>query len=87
MNKHRQTEHRISWTNVGLNVLLPMFKDVESLQSNLRNSNIGFVAGTHEDIEHMVDVIQKKVGITNMHIRHAWKPDIWYCIQISTLNK
>lgn len=78
MNKYRQTEHRVSWTNEGLNVLLPLFKDVEKLKSNAKNSNIGFVKGTTEDITFMLDIIQTKAGISNLSGRKQWDPAFWY---------
>lgn len=78
MNKSRQTEHRISWTNLGLNVLLPLFKDVESLQSSSETSEITFVKGTQEDIAYMLTMIQNKVEENTITRTRPWKTDFWY---------
>ena len=78
MNAHRQTEHRISWTNEGLNVLLPLFKDVELMRSSTKSNTIKFVVGTEADVEKMVDFINTKVGTHNVRKQKHWKTDFWY---------
>ena len=78
INREHQTEHHISWTTEGINVLLAIANNIQWLQANKKNKAKGFVKMTLEDAQAMQGVITDKLGVSGFRRHKVWKDTFWY---------
>ena len=78
MNKSRTTPSKVEWTAEGLNVLLPIYKDIEELQATKRSSETCFIHGTMEDVQKVSDYIVEKLADQELISEREWEASFWY---------
>ena len=78
INGDRPTEHRLEWTVEGLNVFLPVYRDLHELKIAKTDAGPKFVAGTMEDVDRLHLLIHKKVGVVLPGWVVPWNASVWY---------
>ena len=78
MNPKMSSSSRISWTNQGLNVMLPIYRDIKELQVVKAESEPAFVKGTLADAGKLKSLLEENWDIAELRSKRRWKPDFWY---------
>lgn len=87
INGHSPTDHRISWTTVGLNIFLEIFRDIYNLRIGKRDVGVKYMMGTLQDVNKLWLMIHQKLGVVLAGDVREWSADFWYEERKTELSK
>ena len=78
MNTGVVTEGKLEWTSLGLNLLLSVYRDFESISKKDTTTDPSFVKGTAADVAKIYQKIVHKLTLVPHRNRRVWNSQCWY---------
>src|SRR6202042_702051 len=69
-----------------LNVLFPVYKDIDEHQIAKGDGGVKFVKGTEKTVAHLTNYIELMLGTHVVGFQRTWRADFWYDGDVQALQ-